>query len=139
MITWLFKICVGFLQWLGAATHLTYVEISVIFNLWIQGGVLVLSAALPFGIACYRCLIGSLHLGWVMLTGISFAVQCAGFIWLLVHYGTNMTQAFDLCVDDLMFIAKMYHTTYYMVNILIFVLGWIAVFATNCYMLCKLR
>ncbi len=134
MIDWLFKLCVGFLQWLGDVTHLTYIEISVIFNLWVQGGLLVLSAALPFGVAVYRYLTDNLHFGVVAFTGISFAIQCAGFAWVLVHYGGNMSRAFDLCVDDLLRVAEVCHTTYNMVNILIFVLGWLAVFGANVYM-----
>lgn len=139
MIDFLFKLCVGFLQWLGEATHLTYIEISVVFNLWIQGGLLVLSSALPFGIAVYRCLTDNLRFSVVAFTGISFMIQCAGFVWVLVHYGINMSRAFDLCVADLLRVAEVWHTSYNMVNIVIFVLGWLAVFGVNVYLVCKLR
>lgn len=43
-----FALCVLFLRGLGKCFRLTYEQISVIFNLWIQGGVLVLSGCLPF-------------------------------------------------------------------------------------------
>lgn len=48
IITIPFALCVLFLQGLGKCFGLTYKQISVIFNLWIQGGVLVLSGCLPF-------------------------------------------------------------------------------------------
>ena len=51
MIGRLFNICVDFLNWLGKVAGLTYVEISVVFNLWVQGGLLVITALFPFVIA----------------------------------------------------------------------------------------
>lgn len=54
MVDWLFRICVNFLNWLGKTTGLTYVEISVVFNLWVQGGLLVISALVPFIVALVR-------------------------------------------------------------------------------------
>ena len=55
IITIPFALCVLFLQGLGKCFRLTYEQISVIFNLWIQGGVLVLSGCLPlYKVLCVR-------------------------------------------------------------------------------------
>ncbi len=42
-----FGLCVLFLLLLGKLCGLTYKQISVVFNLWLQGGVLMLSGLLP--------------------------------------------------------------------------------------------
>ena len=45
-----FGLCVLFLLLLGKLFGLTYKQISVVFNLWVQGAVLALSGLAPFGI-----------------------------------------------------------------------------------------
>ena len=47
-----FGLCVLFLVLLGKLFGLTYKQISVVFNLWVQGAVLALSGLAPFGIIC---------------------------------------------------------------------------------------
>ena len=49
-----FGLCVLFLLLLGKLFGLTYKQISVVFNLWVQGAVLALSGLAPFGIAVYK-------------------------------------------------------------------------------------
>ena len=49
-----FGLCVLFLLLLGKLFGLTYKQISVVFNLWVQGAVLTLSGMAPFGIAVYK-------------------------------------------------------------------------------------
>lgn len=63
IITIPFALCVLFLQGLGKCFGLTYKQISVIFNLWIQGGVLVLSGCLPFvqSLMCSFCVDGGIR------------------------------------------------------------------------------
>ena len=46
MSRFLFSLCTGFLQFLGRVFHITYKEISVYFNLYLQGFILMLSAML---------------------------------------------------------------------------------------------
>ena len=43
----LFMLCVHFLEWLGNTTGLNYKQISVVFNIYIQGGILFVSSWLP--------------------------------------------------------------------------------------------
>ena len=49
-----FRLCVLFLLLLGKLLGLTYKQISVVFNLWVQGAVLALSWLAPFGIVVYK-------------------------------------------------------------------------------------
>ena len=138
-----FGLCVLFLLLLGKFFGLTYKQISVVFNLWVQGAVLALSGLAPFGIAVYKML-ESFSMGWLILSVI-FALYGAAYVYaflkMLNHYHLPFDAAFDLCVDDLERIAEKWHTTYQMVNLLIFVLFYLLLLGLNifiCYYLISL-
>ena len=128
-----FGLCVLFLLLLGKLFGLTYKQISVVFNLWVQGAVLALSGLAPFGIAIYKIL-ESFSMGWLLLT-IIFAVYGMAYVYafikMLQHYHLPFNDAFDLCVMDLQFLAKKWHTTYQMVNLLVFVLFYLILLGVN--------
>ena len=138
-----FGLCVLFLLLLGKLFGLTYKQISVVFNLWVQGAVLALSGLTPFGIAVYK-MMESFSIGWLALSTVllihGFAYVYA-FIKMLQHYHLPFDAAFDLCVDDLQRLAKKWHTTYQMVNLLIFILFYMILLGLNiliCYYLYSL-
>jgi len=124
----LFMICVRFLEWLGKKTKLTYKEISVIFNLWIQGTILLISGILPLLLliitATYQPIL-------VILSGIILFSNLFLYIWMFVHYKGSMNKIFDQCVYDLQELAMKLHTTYYIVNIVIFIILWILAVSMN--------
>ena len=128
-----FGLCVLFLLLLGKIIGLTYKQISVVFNLWLQGAILALSGLAPFGVAFYK-LIESFSVSWMILTII---LACYGLVYLysflkmLQHYHLPFDNAFDLCVRDLKWYAKKWHTTYYIVNLLIFVLFYLILLGFN--------
>jgi hypothetical protein len=135
-----FGLCVLFLLLLGKILGLTYKQISVVFNLWLQGAILALSGLAPFGVAIYK-LIESFSVSWMIITII---LACYGLVYLyaflrmLQHYHLPFGDAFDLCVRDLKWYAKKWHTTYYIVNLLIFVLFYLILLGFNifiCYYL----
>ena len=135
-----FGLCVLFLLLLGELFGLTDKQISVVFNLWVQGAVLALSGLAPFGIAIYK-MMESFLMCWLALSAVlliyGFAYVYA-FIKMLQHYHLPFNDAFDLCVRDLKWIAKKWHTTYYIVNLLIFVLFYLILLGFNifiCYYL----
>ena len=130
-----FGLCVLFLLLLGKLFGLTYKQISVVFNLWVQGAVLALSGLAPFGIAVYKML-ESFSMGWLILSVILALYGAAyvyAFIKMLNHYHLPFDAAFDLCVDDLERIAEKWRTTYQMVNLLIFVLFYLLLLGLNIY------
>jgi hypothetical protein len=116
MIDSLFMTCVKFLQWLGERTHLTYKEISVVFNLWVQGVVLLIASVAPLAVGIVKgCEIGVVPLA-------IYALACALMILkILRHYMMPMDAAFDQCVEDLQRIAMKWKRSYNYVNIAIFV------------------
>ena len=139
-----FGFCVMFLRLLGKLFGLTYKQISVVFNLWVQGGILALSGLAPFGIAVCK-MMESFSVGWLALSAVLEIYGIAyvyAFIKMLRHYHLPFDAAFDLCVDDLLRLAKKWHTTYQIVNLLIFILFYLIIFGLNiliCYCLYSLK
>ena len=133
-----FGLCVLFLLLLGKLLGLTYKQISVVFNLWVQGFVLTLSGLTPLGIAVYK-LLESFSMGWLLLT-IIFAVYGVAYVYafikMLHHYHLPFNDAFDLCVVDLQLLAKKWHTTYQMVNLLIFIVFYLILLGAN-FLICN--
>jgi hypothetical protein len=56
-----------------------------------------------------------------------------GFIKMLKQYHLPFDAAFNLCVDDLKRLAWKWHTTYEVVNLLIFVLFYLFILALNVF------
>jgi len=128
-----FGLCVLFLVLLGKLFGLTYKQISVVFNLWVQGAVLTLSGLAPFGIIVYK-MSESFSMGWLALSVVFALYGIAylyGFIKMLKHYHLPFDAAFELCVDDLKKIAVKWHTTYEMVNLIIFILLYLILLGLN--------
>ena len=76
-----------FLRLLGKLFGLTYKQISVVFNLWIQGAFLALSGLAPFGVAIFK-VIESFSMEWLVLIivlAIYSMVYVYGFIRMLQH------------------------------------------------------
>ncbi len=128
-----FGLCVLFLLLLGKLFGLTYKQISVVFNLWVQGAVLALSGFAPFGITVHK-MMESFSMWWFLLSAVlliyGFIYMCA-FIKMLQHYHLPFNAAFDLCVHDLQRLAKKWHTTYQMVNLIIFILIYLILLGLN--------
>ena len=128
-----FGLCVLFLLVLGKLFGLTYKQISVVFNLWVQGAVMTLSGLAPLGVAVYK-MMGSFSIGWLVLAivlALYGIVYVYGFVRMLQHYHLPFDDAFDLCVKDLQLLAKKWHSTYQMVNIIIFVILFLALLGLN--------
>lgn len=128
-----FLICAIFLLLVGKVFRLTYKEISVVFNLWIQGTVLVVSSLLPFASSMYAIIVNH---SWqnVCITVfflVYVVINVVAFVAMLRHYGKNMNVAFDKCVEDLERIALSWKMSYHMVNLLIFILFYLMLIAIN--------
>jgi len=131
-----FGLCVLFLLLLGKLFGLTYKQISVVFNLWVQGAVLALSGLAPAGVTIYK-IWESFSVNRLLLTIILTLygiVHVYGFIRMLKHYHLPFDDAFDLCVEDLVWLAKKWNTTYQMVNIIIFVILYLILLGLNLYL-----
>lgn len=118
---------------LGKLCRLTYEQISVVFNLWLQGGVLTLSAILPAVLSVTQLCRG-FSMSRLLLPGLLVLyalVYVWAFVRMLRRYHLPFKRAFDRCVHDLQELARRWHTTYYMVNLLIFVFAFLLLLAVN--------
>ena len=131
-----FGLCAAFLLLIGKLFGFSYKEISVIFNLWIQGAVLMISGLLP-SVAQTVAIINepSLTNGMFLFFFLIYAsIYVVGFIVLLKHYNLPYNDAFDLCVNDLLWIADKWHISYHAVNLVIFVLWWLSIVFVNIFL-----
>lgn len=119
-----FGLCCGSLYVIGMLFGCSYKEICVIINIYLESGLCLLSILWVTWITIRRFLrtktIGS---GVLMIGGIAYGfVGIALFLWICSHYYMPMNDAFDLCYHELIQLAKEYHTTYNIVNYVIFIL-----------------
>ena len=131
-----FTFCQYFLLALGRCFKLSYVQISVIFNLYLQGGVLLLSALLPLVVSGWSF---AHNLSWakgvlLVLFALYFCIYLAAFIWMLRHYHLPMEYAFDLCVNDLQHLAHKWNMSYQAVNLIIFICCWLILVAFHIFL-----
>ena len=130
-----FGICVLFLILLGKLFGLTYKQISVVFNLWLQGAVLMLTELAPAAAAICRFTDAGSSV-WLLIATpllVYAGLHCYGFARMMRHYHLPFDDAFDLCVDDLQSLAAKWHTTYQMVNLIIFVLFFLIIIGMNIF------
>lgn len=130
-----FMLCAGFLLLLGKSLGLSYKQISVIFNLYLQGGLLAMSGMLPLVASVWFLVEHASCIGWlILLLSLFYAsIYVVGFVGLLQHYHLPMNYAFDLCVNDLERVAYKWHISYHAVNLVIFILWWVTVVAMNLF------
>lgn len=131
-----FGLCVLFLLLLGKLFGLTYKQISVVFNLWVQGAILTLSGLAPFGATIYL-LTEDASIDRLLLALLLFCygmVYVYAFIKMLRHYHLPFDDAFDRCVKDLDWLATKWHTTYHIVNLLLFILFYLILLGVNIYL-----
>lgn len=129
-----FMLCARFLLLLGKLCGMTYKQISVVFNLWLQGAALMLSGVAPAVAAIYKLACGCSPI-WLAVAALLFLYAAAniyGFVRMLQHYHLPFDRAFDLCVEDLFLWAKKWNTTYEAANLIIFVLLFLVFIGLNC-------
>lgn len=128
-----FAACCGVMGAVGVAWGLTYKEICVIGNIYLEAGVCVLSALLltRSTIKAYRrdrTIPHSLLMSAGLLYGMIYL-----FVFLLIccHYAMPMEKAFDLCYHELFMLASDWNTTYNNVNYMIFIISFLVLTVGN--------
>lgn len=128
-----FAACCGVMGAVGVAWGLTYKEICVIGNIYLEAGVCVLSALLltRSTIKVYRrdrTIPHSLLMSAGLLYGMIYL-----FVFLLIccHYAMPMEKAFDLCYHELLMLASDWNTTYNNVNYMIFIISFLVLTVGN--------
>ncbi len=131
----LFGTCCAFMAAVGYAIGLTYEEFCVIGNNYLQ-------ALLVLLLSIWLCIIAWRNYkqkpSVINLTS-SLASSFLVFLYLLMFfsvcqaYPPPLEHAFHVCVKDLYRLADCLHTTYYHVNILIYIIAFITSIATNLF------
>lgn len=117
----------------GMAWGLSYREICVIFNIYIQSVVCLVSAlwltwVLVKRYFCRRTLCNTLLMFIGSIYGILFIY---GFLLVCFHYAMPLTDAYNLCYHEMVQLAKGWHTTYNNANYIIFIILFLIVTIGN--------
>lgn len=126
LIVPIFQLCCGIMMTLGNLVGLSYKEVCVLGNVYMQGGLWVLSSLLPLYIAI-KALVDRYTISrviTVIVGAIYSVIYTLTFTYFASRYQPPLADAFDLCVKDLYSVAGKMGTTYEVVNIIFFVAFW---------------
>lgn len=131
-----FGCCALFLLILGKCLGLNYKQISVYFNLYLQGTVLMISGAMPLIASVYNFYTNISWLNSLLIVLMSFywSLYIVGLCWMIKHYKGDTEYAFNLCVADLKAIAQLWRLSYYTVNLIIFIGWWLSLLYINIFL-----
>ena len=118
----LFNYCCDIMYRLGNLLGLSYQEVCVVGNIYVQGTLLVAAAAVPVWFAFKQ----KSHYALKVAACINVLCYSALVLYFCFRYAPPLAASFDRCVEDLKNLAEAWHTTYVVVNIAIFVLWWVA-------------
>lgn len=109
-----FGVCCGIMAMVGWVLGFSYIEFCVIGNIWLHALAIIASAIYMMAkVRNRQLLFKTLCFCW----GIG---QIAVMLILLFHYWGSMDYAFYLCVHDLRTLAATCHTTYQIINIIVY-------------------
>jgi hypothetical protein len=123
----LFDYCCQIMYALGNLLGLSYQEVCVIGNIYVQGALLVAAAALPLWYAYKQ----EKHYLLKAVACVNVLCCAALVFYFCFRYAPPLAASFDRCVEDLKNLAVAWHTTYVVVNIVIFVFWWLCSIALN--------
>ena len=137
LVAILFGLCATFLVVLGRLLGLSYRQISVYFNLYLQGGLLALSGFLPLIASIIQCCqdVNLPNILVILVFAAYASIYVVGLLWLMRHYSGNTDLVYDKCVSDLVVVSNYWHLSYHSVNLVIFVAWWLALVFTNVMLL----
>lgn len=118
----LFNYCCQIMYALGNLLGLSYREVCVIGNIYVQGTLLVAASIVPVWFA-FR---PESHYALRVVACVNVLCCSALVLYFYFRYAPPLAASFDRYVEDLKNLAEAWHTTYVVVNIVIFVLWWVA-------------
>lgn len=137
----LFGTCCAFMAAVGYALGLTYKEFCVIGNNYVQAG-LVAASALWLAVESWQVVKRQPSFASWLAAALSSLLVCAygKLFWVIcTAYPLPLERAFDMCVDDLYGLAATWQTTYYHVNIIVYVIAFVAAISCNVVAVWSLR
>ena len=125
--------CCGSLGFTGAAWGLGYKEICVIGNIYIQLTIFLASFIwLEYVIWNRYSNKRDLRNTILLILGSFYTFVALIFSgWVIYHYAMPLTEAYDLCLKELIALSKRFHITYNEINYIIFIYGFLFVIILN--------
>ena len=122
-----FMECCGIMAYFAWVLDLTYKEICVIGNIFIQAGLCLMAATAPL----LLCLRTRKSIGKTVFCAINSTIHAVVFFAICMHYWMPLGDGFDLCYKELNQLAGFTGLSYVMVNIVIFVILFIGDLVVN--------
>ena len=123
----IFYSCCGVMRALGNFLGLSYQEVCVVGNIYVQGVLLVIATALPLWCAFKQ----QKHYMLKVVACMNASCCLALVLYFCFRYAPPLEASFDRCVEDLKNLAVAWCTTYEVINVVIFVLWWVGSIACN--------
>lgn len=117
----------------GFAWGLTYKEICVIGNLYMQSGIFLFTVVyLTWAIFKRYELRKSIYNRCILTGGVIYLVASfVGFCWVFYHYPLPLEASYDKCYHELVNLTHLYGFSYNNVNYLIFIIFYLAIVLAN--------
>ena len=117
----------------GFAWGLTYKEICVIGNLYMQSGIFLFTVAYLIWVTYKRYRVKkTIPNMCVLIAGLIYLVATfVGFCWVLYHYPLPLESSYDKCYHELVNLTHTYGISYNDVNYLIFIVFYLVLVMTN--------
>ena len=122
-ITGFFLSCCGLMAYYAIMLGLTYKEFCVLGNIYLQALICLFAALAPV-VLCVRK--KGFVSGLFGLSLVNLLCHSVLFAVIAIHYWMPLEQGFNLCFRELNLLAAYVGTTYIKVNIVIFVIGFLA-------------
>ncbi len=118
----------------GWALGLTYKQICVIVNIYLEAGLCLVSALWLAKVLVQRVRQRSSAVNYVLATiGVLYSLAyIIAFLGVVAYYPPPLDTAFDKCYNDLNRWAVNYNTTYDTMNYVIFIVGLLVPVVFNC-------
>lgn len=133
----IFSLCVQLLERLAKVFHTSYTSISVVFNIYLQGIVLLIPAIWVFSKLAIKMFV--LGLSMKLLCLLVFVIlQIVMILIAFIRYRPPLYKAFNCCVSDLQNIAGRINLSYQMVNVIIFIVAYLACLWLNIFLITRM-
>lgn len=144
MFAVVFGMCLLFLVWLSEVFNISYIEASVYVNIYFQGFISLLSF---IGVLYYsiKNLVKCDNFKYIIFIVYSILFIVAHFV-LLSHYTFDVSHAFYTCQSDMSYLSEVllpkisilpyvnvYWQNYYIINVLVFIVGFLTTLTANYY------
>ena len=133
IVNLMFNACTFLLVALAKLTGLSYQQVSVVVNIYLQGALLALSAWLPLvAVVMAQNRLKPALFVILLMASVAYAA-CYGYCFYRIckHYNGPMDFAFDQCVADLQAISRCIGLSYNALNIIVFVVLWCALVSAH--------